>query len=89
MAKLKPTVKSTETYTEPNFLRLHMEGDDRAASVVTLEHFAYRASGTERPGWSCLTIVDAETMSLEDAMFIARSYASENGVPVIYECRAG
>ena len=39
-------------------------------------------------GWSCTTIVDGEAMTKEDAMFIARSYAVENDIPVIYECHA-
>jgi hypothetical protein len=35
-----------------------------------------------------LTIVDSEAMSKEDALFIARSYAAENDIPVIYECHS-
>lgn len=89
MARLKPSMRSTETFTEANFLRLHTEGDDRSDNLVTLEHFSYSATDGDRPGWSCLTIVDAEKMSRADAIFIARSYAAENGVPVIYECHAG
>jgi len=89
MAKLKPSVRSTETFTEANFLRLHTEGEGRADNVVTLEHFSYSASDGARPGWSCQTIVDSEKMSRADAIFIARSYAAENGVPVIYEYHGG
>jgi hypothetical protein len=44
--------------------------------------------GGGRSGWTCKTIVDCEAMSKDDAMFIARSYATENEVPVIYECHA-
>ena len=36
-------------------------------------------------GWTCATIVDGEPMSKHDALFIARAYARENGIPVIYE----
>jgi len=88
MAKLKPSLRTTETYTEANFLRLHTRGEDKSDNLVTLEHFAYAATDDDRPGWSCLTIVDQEKMSRTDAIFIARSYAAENGIPVIYECRA-
>lgn len=88
MARLKPSLRSTETYTEPNFLRLSTEGPEATENVVTLEHFCYAADGGERRGWSCLTIVDAEIMSRDDAVFIARSYAKENSIPVIYECHA-
>ena len=84
MAKLKPSLRNTETYTETNFLRLHAEGEDKAESVVTLEHFSYSATDAGRSGWSCLTIVDAERMSRADAVFIAKSYAAENSIPVIY-----
>jgi hypothetical protein len=38
-----------------------------------------------RAGWHCATIVDGEAMSREDALFIARSYAVQNDIPVIYE----
>ena len=44
--------------------------------------------GGGRSGWSCTTIVDCEAMTKDDAMFIARSYAVEHDVPVIYECHA-
>jgi hypothetical protein len=54
--------------------------------LVTLEHFAYSPAGDGSAGWSCLTIVDAEPMSRKDAVFIARSYAAQNSIPVIYEC---
>jgi hypothetical protein len=84
MAKLKPSLRTTETYTEANFLRLHSAGEDRTESVVTLEHFSYSATDGSGRGWSCLTIVDAEKMSRADAVFIAKSYAAENGIPVIY-----
>ena len=85
MAKLKPSLRSTDTYTEMNFLRLHTAGEDSSEPLVTLEHFSYSADGVDKPGWSCRTIVDEEKMSRADAVFIARSYAAENGIPVIYE----
>jgi hypothetical protein len=87
MARLRPSLRSTETYTETNFLRLYTEDDAaRSEPLVTLEHFAYSPAGDGSAGWSCLTIVDAEPMSRKDAVFIARSYAAQNSIPVIYEC---
>lgn len=87
MARLRPSLRSTETYTETNFLRLQTTGDGDTVGLVTLEHFACN------PGcgssWSCETIVDAEAMTHDDAVFIAQSYAREHGIPVIYECRVG
>jgi len=88
MPRINPALRSTETFTESNFLRLLTVGIDGGAQRVTLEHFAYSATDTPRRGWSCLTIVDDETMSHADALFIARSYAAENGVPVIYACES-
>jgi predicted metal-dependent TIM-barrel fold hydrolase len=88
MAKLKPSLRSTDTYTEMNFLRLHTAGEKQSDPLVTLEHFSYSAENVDKPGWQCLTIVDAEKMSHADAVFIARSYAAENGIPVIYESHA-
>jgi hypothetical protein len=91
MARVKPSIRPTETYTEPNFLRVYTTGGlaARDPCVATIEHLSYAASnGGGRSGWTCSTIVDGETMSKEDALFIARSYAVENGVPVIYESHA-
>lgn len=79
-------MRSTETFTEANFLRLHTIGHNRQDQLVTLEHFAYSAGEDKPAGWSCLTIVDAEKMSRTDAVFIAKRYATENGIPVIYDC---
>jgi hypothetical protein len=91
MAKVKPSIRPTETYTEPNFLRLHTAaGDGESTRVVTIEHLAYSADseGQATRGWTCLTIVDNEMMTKEDALFIARNYAAENDIPVIYECHS-
>ena len=86
MARVAPSIRPTETYTEPNFMRVYT-GAPRGALVATIEHLSYSAAnGAGRAGWSCTTIVDGEAMSKEDALFIARSYAVENNVPVIYEC---
>jgi hypothetical protein len=88
MAKFRPSLRDTETYTETNFLRLHTRGASRApARQVTLEHLCYhppRPDASAR-GWRCSTIVDDEAMSREDAVFIAKAYAEEHGIPVIYE----
>jgi len=90
MVRLKPSIRPTETYTEPNFLRLHTVPamGESAARIVTIEHMSYRPKDDGDGGWSCQTIVDNEPMTTEDAIFIARSYATENGVPVIYECHS-
>lgn len=90
MVRLKPSIRPTETYTEPNFLRLHTApaGEESAARLVTIEHMSYRSKEDGEGGWSCQTIVDHESMTAEDAIFIARSYATENGIPVIYECHS-
>jgi hypothetical protein len=97
MARVKPSIRPTETYTEPNFVRVYTaaassEANSRDARVATIEHLSYRAAtdttGSGRSGWRCETIVDGETMSREDALFIARSYAIANNIPVIYECHS-
>jgi hypothetical protein len=89
MARLAPSIRPTETYTEPNFVRVYtgISTPARGPRVATIEHLSYSAAnGTGRAGWSCTTIVDGEAMTKEDALFIARSYAVENDIPVIYEC---
>jgi hypothetical protein len=91
MARVKPSIRPTETYTEPNFLRVYTAAkpEPRGQRLATIEHLSYSAAGDAgRSGWSCTTIVDGEAMSKDDAMFIARSYAVEHDVPVIYECHA-
>lgn len=88
MASLRPSLRSTETYTETNFLRLYAaDVENTPEHLVTLEHFSYSAGEAGQSGWSCFTIVDAEEMSRKDAVFIARRYAAENDIPVIYECQ--
>jgi len=92
MARLKPSIRPSETYTEPNFVRVYTaaaNAEPRAQRLATIEHLSYRPKGDgTKPGWNCSTIVDGEAMSKEDAMFIARNYAIEHGVPVIYECHS-
>jgi hypothetical protein len=91
MARVKPSIRPTETYTEPNFLRVYTveQSEAHGPRLATIEHLSYSAAGgSGRSGWSCTTIVDGEAMSKEDAMFIARSYAVEHNIPVIYEAHA-
>jgi hypothetical protein len=89
MARVKPSIRPTETYTEPNFVRVYTAASEeqRGDRVATIEHLSYSASnGAGRAGWNCQTIVDGEAMTKEDALFIARNYAIANDIPVIYEC---
>lgn len=93
MAKVKLSIRPTETYTEANFLRVYTAepSEPQGQRVATIEHLSYTAAGAgagKRSGWSCTTIVDGEAMSKEDALFIARSYAVEHNIPVIYESHA-
>jgi hypothetical protein len=100
MVRVKPSLRPTETYTESNFLRLHTFPAERGGTGrrVTLEHLCYGAKaaatgtadahGARSQGWKCETIVDGEIMTREDALFIAKSYAAENNIPVIYECHS-
>jgi len=89
MARVKPSIRPTETYTEPNFVRVYTAAPaaERGSRLATIEHLSYNAAnGSGRAGWSCTTVVDGEAMTKEDALFIARGYAVEHNVPVIYEC---
>lgn len=87
MASIRPSLRVTETYTETNFLRLYLYAAEHASEgLVTLEHLCFDSGRQGAAAWSCLTIVDAEWMSRSDAVFIARSYAAEHGISVIYEC---
>lgn len=91
MARVKPSIRPTETYTEPNFLRVHTcpSPGEAGTRLATIEHLSYSAAGDERrSGWKCDTIADGEAMSKEDALFIARNYALEHDIPVIYECHS-
>jgi hypothetical protein len=91
MAKMKPSVRPSETYSAPNFLRVYTTSrpELRTERLATIEHLSYRPQADIKSGrdaWSCATIVDGEAMTKEDAMFIAHNYAIEHEVPVIYEC---
>ena len=91
MATVKPSIRPTETYTESNFLRVYTgeRSEPHGERLATIEHLSYSAAGgSSRSGWSCTTIVDGEAMSKADALFIARSYAVEHNIPVIYESHA-
>ena len=59
-----------------------------AVQQSELEVYFQPKGDGQKPGWNCSTIVDGEAMSKEDAMFIARNYAIEHNVPVIYECHS-
>lgn len=92
MARLQPSIRPTETYTESNFLRLHTtprSGDThRAATLIaTIEHLG-AGMDSDGDGSFCRTIVDREEMTREDALFIARNYAAQHEIPVIYECHS-
>jgi hypothetical protein len=87
MVRVKPSIRPTETYTEPNFIRVYTASGPGGQRLATIEHLSYDAQkGRGRAGWSCQTIVDGEAMTKEDALFIARNYAVANSIPVIYEC---
>ena len=90
MARIKPVIRPSETYTEPNFLRVYTASkpESRSERLATIEHLSYKPKGAGRSGWNCATICDGEAMTKEDAMFIARNYAIEHDVPVIYEAHA-
>jgi hypothetical protein len=93
MARMKPSIRPSETYTEPNFLRVYTaaQSEPRVERLATIEHLSYKPRGDGKGGraaWNCSTIVDGEAMTKEDAMFIARNYAIEHEVPVIYECHS-
>ncbi len=89
MARVQPDIRPTETFTENNFLRVHTFPDPRDPQVTlaNVEHLFY-GPDPERantPSWQCKTVTDNEPLSRDDAMFIARAYAKEMGIPVIYE----
>jgi len=91
MARVKPSIRPSETYTEPNFVRVYTaaQSEPQTNRLATIEHLSYKPKGDGgRSGWNCSTIVDGEAMSKEDALFIARNYAIEHNVPVIYECHS-
>ena len=89
MPRVQPDVRPTETFTENNFLRVHTfpDPDNPGITLANVEHMFYGPDPARggQPNWQCKTVTDNEPLSREDAMFIARSYAQEMGIPVIYE----
>ena len=60
MARLKPSIRESETYTEPNFVRVYTaaHGEASGERLATVEHLSYRPKGDgQKPGWNCATIV--------------------------------
>ena len=74
MATVKPSIRPTETYTEPNFLRVYTAGraEARSERLATIEHLSYSAAGGKsRSGWSCTTIVDGDG---SDGVAVVQTY---------------
>src|SRR5213075_2592862 len=56
MARLKPSIRESETYTEPNFVRVYTaaHGEASGERLATVEHLSYRPKGDgQKPGWNC------------------------------------
>ena len=47
MARVKPSIRPTETYTEPNFLRVYTaeQPEPEGQRLATIEHLSYSAAG--------------------------------------------
>jgi hypothetical protein len=90
MPKLKPSIRPGETYTEPNFLRVHTVARAEPSTERPRPSSTplYQPKGRRpKPGWNCDDRRRRGDVQ-EDAMFIARNYAIEHNVPVIYECHS-
>ena len=89
MARVQPDVRPTETFTENNFLRVHSfpHAEDPSVTLANVEHMFYGPDPSRggKSTWQCETVTDNEALCKEDAMFIARAYAKELDIPVIYE----
>jgi hypothetical protein len=93
MPRVQPDVRPTETFTENNFLRVHTFPDEQPTglTLANVEHLFYGPDPQQgdKLCWQCKTVAENEPLSRDDAMFIARAYAKEMDIPVIYEAHEG
>ena len=91
MARVKPSIRPTETYTEPNFLRVYTaeQPEPRGERLATIEHLSYtpRAAASGRR----LELHDdrRRRSDVEGRRDVHRAQLRvEHDIPVIYECHA-
>lgn len=88
---VKPDLDSGETYTEPNFLRVHtyVKSNGAEKRLATIEHMFNSTDIVDphEPAWHIRTLVQSKPLSHEQAMDFGRRYAAAKNIPTIYERR--
>lgn len=83
--KILPALGAGETYTDPDFLLVQTSTDCDGESRTVIDRMFAAKREDDTGSWVCKTITLRTEMSHEAAVEVARVYAEENQVPVVYE----
>lgn len=84
-AKILPALDAGETYTDPDFLLVQTSTDSEGESVAEIDRMFSAKREDDTGSWVCKTITQRTKMSHQAAMELARIYAQQKEIPVIYE----
>jgi hypothetical protein len=83
--RILPALDTGETYTDPDFLIVQTSTDCTGESRTVIDRMFSAKREGDFAGWICKTITLRNKMTHEAAVDIARAYAEENHVPVVYQ----
>ena len=82
--KILPALGDGETYTDRDFLLVQTSTDDDGQSHTVIDRMFVTEAENDNDCWACETITATTKMSHGAALAMAKVYAQENQVPVIY-----
>lgn len=83
--RILPALDTGETYTDQDFLIVQTSTDCNGDSHTVIDRLFAAQREDNTGSWLCKTITLRNKMSHEAAVEIARVYAEENHVPVVYQ----
>lgn len=83
--KILPALGAGETYTEPDFLLVQTSTNKAGESLSVIDRMFAAKREDDTGSWVCKTITVKTKMSHQDALKMAKAYAAEHDVPVVYE----
>lgn len=83
--RILPALDAGETYTDPDFLLVLTSTDSDGESVSEIDRMFAAKREDDTGSWVCKTITQRTKMSHEAAMALAKMYAEQKEIPVIYE----
>lgn len=83
--KILPALDEGETYTDPDFLLVQTSTDHEGDSHTVIDRMFSAKREDDTGSWVCKTITARTRMSHGAALAMAKVYAAEHEVPVIYQ----